>query len=69
MAKTKTSTEVKARWNKSHYKHYNINLRFDTDGELIDFVELQKANYGGTTEVFREALKRFIETYEPTDLE
>ena len=37
--KTKTSTEVKAKYNAKTYKRYTINLRTDTDFALIAKIE------------------------------
>lgn len=60
MAKTHTSSEVKARWNKKTYKAYQVNLRYDTDQKLIDFVDKNREKYG-TTGVFREALAMYVD--------
>ena len=59
MAKTKTSTEVKNRWNAKTYQRYTVNLRKDEDAEIIQFVTDHKDEYG-TSDIFRagvEALK------------
>ena len=61
MAKTHTSTEVKNRWKKKAYKIYQISLRYDTDSELIEFIEGNKERIG-TTQMFREALEQYIES-------
>lgn len=55
----KTSSEVKARWMEKAYKKYLVNLRYDTDQELIDFVEANKEKVG-MTQIFREALEMYI---------
>lgn len=57
--KTHTSTEVKQRWIAKAYKRYNINLRYDTDQELIDWIEKRRKTEN-TTAVFREALEEYI---------
>lgn len=54
----KTSSEVKARWKKANYAEYHVNLRKDTDSELIALVERRKHNGESTTEVFRDALQK-----------
>ena len=54
----KTSTEAKARWKKANYVEYHVNLRRDTDAELISYVERAKHNGRQTTEIFREALEK-----------
>lgn len=60
--KTTTSTEVKNRWKASNYKTYQINLRYDTDQELIDFIEkFKKDNDGkGVTDMFRAGVEQFM---------
>lgn len=55
----KTSSEVKARWMEKAYKKYLVNLRYDTDQDLIDFVEANKDKMG-MTQIFREALAEYI---------
>ena len=55
----KTSSEVKARWMAKAYKKYIANLRYDTDKELIDFMEANKGSKG-TTQIIREALALYI---------
>jgi len=61
MAKTKTSTEVKARWNAQTYKTYRANLRLNEDKDLIDFVDKYKAEHdepgrSTVTEIFRAGI-------------
>lgn len=59
--KTTTSSEVKSRWIKANYRQYQINLRYDTDQKLIDFLEDKKEIDGkGATQVVREALAEYI---------
>ena len=58
--KTFTSSEVKARWNKKTYKAYQVNLRYDTDQKLIDFMEEKRDKYG-TTNIFRDALEMYVD--------
>lgn len=61
--KTTTSNEVKARWISANYKRYGVSLRYDTDGELIEYLEANKGEDGkGTTRIFREALTEYIKT-------
>lgn len=60
--KTETSTEVKNRWIKNNYKRYSVSLRYDTDQDLIDYIETHKDEEGrGVTGVIRDALKKQIE--------
>lgn len=55
-----TSYESKHRWLKANYQRYNINLRFDTDRDLIDYIEQKKDEGMNTTEIFREALEKIV---------
>ena len=55
----RTSSEVKQRWMDKAYKKYMVQLRYDTDQDLIDFVEANKEKLG-TTNIFREALELYI---------
>lgn len=59
MAKTKTSTEVKARWNAKTYNTYQLHLRKDDpeDNKIIEHVEKEKQKGKQTTEIFREIIK------------
>lgn len=54
----KTSSEVKARWMKANYASYRVNLRKDTDTELIAYIERRKHNGEQTTEIFRDILEK-----------
>lgn len=56
--KTHTSNEVKLRYNKKTYKNYNVNLRVVEDSEIIKLIEDEKAKGIGTTEAFRNLLKK-----------
>lgn len=57
MAKTKTSTEVKNRWNKAHYKKIIIQL----DSGLIDrFREKCKRDGIAQAAIIREAIKNYL---------
>ena len=54
--KTKTSSEVKARFNAKTYKSYTLNFRKDTDADIIEAV--QKLNEQGLNN--REAFAALI---------
>lgn len=54
-----TSSEVKNRWNKANYRQYTVNLRYDTDKDIIDYIEANKERFG-TTEIFRAAMEMLI---------
>ena len=61
--KTYTSPEVKNRWKAKNYKTFQINLRYDSDQELIDFVERFKAKNDGTgvSDIFRAGVEVLME--------
>ena len=61
--KTTTSSEVKMRWMAENYKSYKVSLRYDSDQELIDFVERFKAkNDGmGVSDIFRAGVITLME--------
>nr|DAR21866.1 MAG TPA: hypothetical protein [Caudoviricetes sp.] len=42
---------------KANYASYRVNLRKDTDSELIAYIERRKHNGEQTTEIFREAVQ------------
>ena len=54
-----TSTEVKQRWENKAYKKILIRLRYDTDAELIEFIENNKDKYG-TSNLIKDALEMYI---------
>ena len=54
-----TSTEVKQRWIDNNYKRITVNLRYDTDQEIIAYIEAHKERFG-TTEIFRAAMEMLI---------
>ena len=60
----KTSSEVKNAWKQRNYKQYNVAFRYDTDGDLIEYIESQKSDGKNTTEIFRAAVKKLKEDYE-----
>ena len=59
--KTTTSVEVKQRWMEKAYQRYIISLRYDTDQEIIDYVEANKEKLG-TTVIFRDAMAMYLES-------
>lgn len=54
--KSFTSTEVKQRWENKAYAKYVVRLRYDSDMDLINYIERKKVAVG-TTQAFREALE------------
>lgn len=58
--KTTTSNEVKQRWKDRNYKRFTLNLRYDTDQDLIDYIDAQTALGVGVTETVRKALIAYI---------
>lgn len=59
--KTQTSYEVVKRWREKAYKPYTLNFRYDTDQEIIDFIEKHKDKYG-VTNIFRDALELYVKS-------
>lgn len=57
--KTTTSSEVKKRWMDANYKTYRVNLRYDTDQTIIDFMA-RETETRGATEIIREALTAYM---------
>ena len=43
MAKTHTSSEVKARYNAKTYKQYTVSFRKDRDADIIEKIEAERA--------------------------
>ncbi len=58
--KTTTSSEVKKRWIDANYKTYRVNLRYDTDQDLIDYMETHKGAEG-VTPIIRAALNDYTQ--------
>ena len=56
-----TSSEVKKRWLDANYKRYQVNLRYDTDQDIIAYIEANKERFG-TTEIFRAAMEALIKS-------
>ena len=59
--KTTTSYEVRKRWMDKAYKRYSVNFRYDTDQEIIDFIEEHKDKIG-TTNIVRDALEMYMKS-------
>lgn len=57
--KTYTSSAVKQRYNNKTYKRIVIQFRYDSDQDMIDFVDRHKERYG-TTNIFRDALEMYM---------
>lgn len=55
--KTETSYEVKKRWKDKTYKSYQLNLRYDIDEKLIDYIENSNE---GVTAIVRKALNLLL---------
>lgn len=53
-----TSSKVKTAWKQRNYKCYAVNFRYDTDKEIIDYIEQNKEQFG-TTEIFRAAMQMY----------
>lgn len=57
-ASERTSQEVRQRWDKENLKKYGISFHLTHDKELVEYIETQKANGKGTSEIFREAIEK-----------
>lgn len=49
---------MRRRWDVENLKKYGVAFRVNSDSELIDFIESQKAAGKGTSEIFREAIEK-----------
>jgi len=56
--KTVTSTAVKKRYNDKTYQYYRVNLRRDTDAEIIKTIEANKAAGVSPTETIRKQFNK-----------
>ena len=56
--KTTTSTEVKMRWINKAYSRYSINLRKDSDADIIQRIEDNKGKGISPTETIREMIRK-----------
>lgn len=56
--KTATSSEVKMRYNAKTYKHYGIDLRYDTDSDIIEAVEKLKSNGLSTKQAIAQLIRK-----------
>jgi hypothetical protein len=45
---------------RQNYKRYQVQLRYDTDAELISFIDSHKEKHG-TTELFRMGIEKLKE--------
>ena len=58
IAKTKTSTEVKNRWNAKAYKRYTISLRNGEDDDIVEYIAANTDSDGkGVTKLFKDAVR------------
>ena len=55
--KTYTSNEVKARYNAKTYKQYAIKLRKDSDQDIIEKIEAERAQGLGTSEAIKKLIR------------
>lgn len=58
-ASERTSYDVRKRWDADNHKIYSVRLRLKEDAEIIEYIEANKAEMG-TSNIFREALDKFI---------
>lgn len=55
--KTHTSNEVKARYNAKTYKRYALVLRKDSDQDIIEMIEAERAQGLGTGEAIKKLIR------------
>ena len=55
--KTVTSSEVKARWNSKTYKQYSISFRKDTDVDVIERIEAERAKGLSASEAIKNLIR------------
>lgn len=55
MADTKRNKQ-KNDWIAKAYQQYRVNLRKDTDADLIEYIEQLKSTGDGVTDIFRRAI-------------
>lgn len=60
--KTFTSSAVKKRYNDKTYKHYSINFRYDSDAELIAFIEAGRETGAAPSDTLRALFRHYQET-------
>ena len=59
IAKSKTGSEVKNRWNAKTYKRYTVSLRVDDDADIIRYLEAAKRQDKKiVTQIFREGYNK-----------
>ena len=56
---SQTKQEIRIAWDAAHYKRYTAKFRYDTDQEIINYIEANKERFG-TTEIFRAAMEMLI---------
>ena len=56
--KTRTSSEVKTRYNKKTYQQYMLSLRKVDDADIIEMIEAEKAKGFGTSEAIKNLITK-----------
>lgn len=54
---SQTRVELRNEWNRKNYKSYTINLRYDNDQQLMDYIDEERAKGRGITDIVRDALE------------
>jgi hypothetical protein len=57
---SQTDPSIRREWDKNNHKFYSIRLRIKDDADLIEYIDSHKAELG-TSHIFREALRKFLE--------
>lgn len=60
MAQTKQ--EIRNAWDKAHYKRYIVNVRYDREQDLIDYVEKRKENGELISEIMKDCVAYRMES-------
>lgn len=59
MAQTKQ--EIRSAWNTAHYKRYTVNIRYDREQHMIDYIEKRKENGELTSEIIKDCIESLME--------
>lgn len=57
--KTTTSTEIKTKWIKANYRTFQAHFRYDTDADIIEYMEQHKDGRG-VTDILRAAMRDYM---------
>ncbi len=55
MAQTKQ--EIRVAWNRDHYKRYLVNVRYDTEEDIINYIEKRKKDGELTSAIIKDCIE------------